>query len=250
MRLSVQLYTLRDDLESDLKGTLQRVRGAGLEYVELAGMYGRSGEEWRALLDEIGLKASGSHVGLEAFEADTEAAVAEAKLFGQPYVVVPYVSGDSFREKLPELKARMRSVSDALKAHGMSLLYHNHDHEIAEGDGGKTLLENLFEGLDPAVVGAELDVAWVKVGGRDPVEFMRTLGPYLKLLHLKDFSQEGGVRKWVPAGSGEIDFDAILPLAEEMGVAFGAVELDESKDMPAIEAVRKSVEFFRSKGLS
>ena len=249
MRLSVQLYTLRDDLETDLKGTLQKVKDAGLDYVELAGMYGKSAEEWRAMLDEIGLKASGSHVGLEAFEKDEAAAVAEAKLFGQPYVIVPYVSPDSFREKLPELKSRMKAVSGAVKANGMSLLYHNHDHEIAEGENGKTLLENLFEGLDPEAVGAELDIAWVKIGGKDPVAYMRTLGPYVKLLHLKDFTMEGG-RKWVPAGQGEVDFDAVLPLAEEMGVAFGAIELDESKDIPPMEAVRQSVEYFRGKGMS
>ena len=249
MRLSVQLYTLRDDLAADLRGTLERVRGIGLEYVELAGLYGKSPEEWRDLLGELGLKASGSHVGLEAFETDEAAALAEAKLFGDPFVIVPYVSADGFKAQAAELKERMRKVSGALKANGMSLLYHNHDHEM-EMQNGRTLLEDLFDGLDPQAVGAELDVAWVKIGGQDPVAYMRTLGPYLRLLHLKDFSGSGEGRKWVPAGQGEVDFDAVLPLARELGIEYGAIELDNSPDMPAIEAVAQSYEFFKSKGLS
>lgn len=248
MRLSLQLYTLRDDLDKDLRGTLERVRGIGLEYVELAGLYGKTAEEWRDLLGELGLKASGSHVGLEAFETDEAAAIAEAKLFGDPYVIVPYVGADDFRQNAPQLKERMRKVSGALKANGLSLLYHNHDHEMEVKDG-KTLLETLFDGLDPQAVGAELDLAWVKIGGQDPVTYMDTLGPYLRLLHLKDFSGSGESRKWVPAGQGEVDFDTILPLAEQKGIEFGAIELDNSPDMPAIDAVAKSFEYFSGKGL-
>lgn len=248
MRLSLQLYTLRDDLATDLRGTLQRVREIGLEYVELAGLHGKTAEEWRDLLGELGLKASGSHVGLEAFESDEEAALAEAKLFGDPYVIVPYVSAEDFKANAAELKERMRKVSDAIKPHGLSLLYHNHDHEM-EVQNGRTLLEELFDGLDAEVVGAELDVAWTKIGGQDPVTYMRTLGPYLRLLHLKDFSGSGEGRKWVPAGQGEVDFDAILPLAQELGIEYGAIELDDSPDMPAIEAVAQSYAYFSGKGL-
>lgn len=249
MRLSLQLYTLRDDLATDLRGTLERVHKIGLEYVELAGLYGKSPEEWRDLLTEFGLKASGSHVGLEAFEKDEAAALAEAKLFGEPYVIVPYVGAEDFKANAAELKERMRKVSGALKANGLSLLYHNHDHEM-EVQNGRTLLEELFDGLDAEAVGSELDLAWVKIGGQDPVSYMRTLGPYLRLLHLKDFSGSGESRKWVPAGQGEVDFDAVLPLAQELGIEFGAIELDNSPDMPAIDAVAKSYEYFASKGLS
>lgn len=250
MRLSVQLYTLRDDLAGDLRGTLQGVKEAGLDYVELAGMYGKTAQEWRTMLDDLGLKASGSHVGLDDFENDEAKAIADAKLFGQPFVVVPYSPPATFAQDWPKLKERMKAVAPAIKASGMSLLYHNHDFEIAEGPNGKTFLENLFDGLDPEAVGSELDIAWVKIGGKDPVEFMRTLGPYVKLLHLKDYATTGGERKWVPCGQGEVDFDAVLPLAKEMDVAFGAIELDESKDMPPMEAVRQSVAYFKGKGLS
>ena len=46
-----------------------------------------------------------------------------------------------------------------------------------------------------------------------------------------------------------MDFDAILPVAQEIGVQYGVIELDESPGDP-IDAVRKSFEYFYSKGLS
>ena len=77
MRLSVQLYTLRDDLANSVPDTLKKVREIGLEYVELAGWYGLSASEWRTILDDLGLKASGAHVGIDQFESDQATAVAD-----------------------------------------------------------------------------------------------------------------------------------------------------------------------------
>lgn len=248
MRLSLQLYTLRDDLEADLEGTLQAVRDTGLKYVELAGDYGRSAQEWRDLLDGNGLKASGSHVGLEAFEKDADAAVADARLFGDPALIVPYISPSVIKDQLPRLKERIAAVTGRLKESGMMLLYHNHDHEM-EIVNGRTILEDLLDGTDPEVFGLELDLAWVKIGGQDPVAYTRKLGPRVKLLHLKDYVEGEDGRKYVPGGAGIVPFDELLPLAEELGVAYGAIELDTSPDMPPIEAVRRSVEYFRGKGV-
>ena len=46
-----------------------------------------------------------------------------------------------------------------------------------------------------------------------------------------------------------MDWDAILPEAQDAGVQYGAIELDESPGDP-IDAVRKSFEFFYGKGLN
>ncbi|MER3495803.1 MAG: hypothetical protein C4320_02665, partial [Armatimonadota bacterium] len=115
MRLSVQLYTLRNELAGDLEGTLRAVRATGLEYVELAGTYGRSAREWAELLEATDLKASGSHVGLEQFEEDADGAIADAALFGDAALVVPYVSPEAIDSELPRLKERIRAVSGRLK---------------------------------------------------------------------------------------------------------------------------------------
>src|SRR4051794_22098385 len=94
MRLSLQLYTLRDALASDLEGTIAQVSEMGLEYVELAGYYGKSAEEFAAILHRHNLKPSGSHVGLDGLRHNFRGVVEESKLLGNEWIIVPYVSED------------------------------------------------------------------------------------------------------------------------------------------------------------
>jgi sugar phosphate isomerase/epimerase len=56
MNLSVQLYTVRDQLSADPVGTLKKLKEAGLNYVEGGGSFGAdSAEEGKKLLDDLGL---------------------------------------------------------------------------------------------------------------------------------------------------------------------------------------------------
>src|SRR5262245_62503842 len=55
--LAVQLWSFRNDLRKDVPGALKRVRELGFTYVELAGYYGMTAQQFRAELDKAGLKA-------------------------------------------------------------------------------------------------------------------------------------------------------------------------------------------------
>ena len=60
--VALQLYTVRDFMEKDLPATLAKVREIGYECVEPAGLFGLTGEQFRAELDKVGLKAICAHV--------------------------------------------------------------------------------------------------------------------------------------------------------------------------------------------
>lgn len=47
--IALQLYSVREDLEKDLKGTLAKVKAMGYEGVEFAGLYDNSVEDIVAL---------------------------------------------------------------------------------------------------------------------------------------------------------------------------------------------------------
>ncbi|MEK8105414.1 hypothetical protein NKG94_10005 [Micromonospora sp. M12] len=71
-RISIQLYTLRDQLAADLPGTLDALRRIGYRRVEHAGFVGRTAAEFRAALDEAGLRSTSGHVGIpQPFDAAT-----------------------------------------------------------------------------------------------------------------------------------------------------------------------------------
>ena len=43
--IAVQLYSVRDDMAADFKGTLEKVKAMGYDGVEFAGLFGKSGAE-------------------------------------------------------------------------------------------------------------------------------------------------------------------------------------------------------------
>ncbi len=242
MRLSVQLYTVRDHLSQDLKGTLAKLAEAGLEYVEFAGLYDKTAEEWKAMLDELGLKASGSHQGIDGLENDFDKVISDAKTIGIPYLFVPWIGEDQYKDGWDKFGARMNELGKKVKAAGLQLGYHNHAFEFPGG------LEALYGASDKENVVAELDLAWVKIGGEDPAGYIAKYADRLPVVHLKDYDPTKDPQ-WQPAGEGVLDWDPIIEAALKAGVKYGAIELDQSA-IDALEAVKKSIKFFKGKGLS
>lgn len=243
MRLSVQLYTLRDPLSKDFAGTLSQVRTIGLEYVELAGLGDHSAEEWKGLLDQLGLKVSGAHIGADAWRDRFDQTLAECQTLGIKTSIVPWIGPEGGTEGWDQVGKSLEPIAAKVKEAGIRFAYHNHAHEF-EGDG----LDKFYAATDPSLILAELDLAWVHIGGQDPASYIKKLSNRTPLVHLKDYDPNTTPR-WRPAGQGVLDFDSILAVCEEIGVEFGAIELDESPGDP-LEAVRESFEFFKSKGLS
>ena len=44
-KVGLQLYSVRDQMEKDMEGTLKAVKEMGYDYVETAGYFGKSAEE-------------------------------------------------------------------------------------------------------------------------------------------------------------------------------------------------------------
>lgn len=246
MKLSVQLFTLRDQCAADLPGTLSALRGMGLNYVELAGFYDRTPSEFRSLLDEHGLNASGAHVGLGDLEERFEETVEMYRTAGVEHLIVPWIDKASYENGWAAFAERMNRMGQRVKDASMTLSYHNHAFEF-EPENGRPGLDIFYEAADPALVKAQIDVYWVMDGGQDPAEYVRKLKGRVPSVHLKD-GDGNDPPTYLEAGRGVIDWDAVLAACAEAGVEFGSVELDTCV-RPALEMVRESVEFFRGKGI-
>ncbi|MBQ5790245.1 MAG: hypothetical protein IIW01_08135, partial [Thermoguttaceae bacterium] len=75
--LALQVYSLREYAAKDLAGTMKKIAEMGYEGVEFAGYYGKSAKEVRKALDDAGLKAISTHLGVPqlldgAFEETVE----------------------------------------------------------------------------------------------------------------------------------------------------------------------------------
>lgn len=247
MRLSVQLYTLRDPLSRDLRGTLEKVREIGFEYVELAGLQGQSAGEWRTMLSELGLQASGAHVPLDSLETDIDAVAEDAHALGIRYVIVPWIGEARYANGWDAFARTLEPLGRRLREKGLQLAYHNHAFEFTSVADDKNGLDLFYETADPELVKAQLDLAWVAIGGGNPAVYVRKLRDRVPLVHLKDYDPDA-TPQWVPGGKGKVDWIQCLHACDEVGVEFGAIELDESPGEP-LDAVRESYRYFAERGL-
>ncbi|MFB6279808.1 MAG: sugar phosphate isomerase/epimerase, partial [Salinibacter sp.] len=62
--IGLQLYTIRNVLKADFRGTMDEVAQIGYDEVEFAGYYDRGPEDIGTLLEDLGLAAPATHVPL------------------------------------------------------------------------------------------------------------------------------------------------------------------------------------------
>jgi sugar phosphate isomerase/epimerase len=239
-RIGVQLYSVRRDLARDFEGTLARIADVGYHEVEFAGYHGKSASEVRAVLARLGLAAPSSHVSLDVFRREGDAAIAAATEVGHRYLVVPWIdvaerrSLDDYRRIAEELNR----IGEKVRAGGMQLAYHNHDFELAMIEGSVPL-DLLIERTDPNLLVLELDLYWVTKAGADPLTYISRHPGRVHLVHVKD-SAGAPEHRMVDVGQGTIDFARIFARREQAGIRHAFVEHDDPAN--PLETLRVSYE--------
>jgi sugar phosphate isomerase/epimerase len=241
------MYTVRELAQSDLLGALRLVAEVGYPAVQLAGYGGLSALQLKQALADLGLLAAGSHVNLEALEAQPDREIAYCLEVGTPDVVIPAMprelrnSPDGYRrlaDTMNELGARCRT-------HGARLSYHNHAFEF-ERLGERPALDQLLNWCDPQLVAWEPDVYWVQVGGEDPAAYIRKYAGRTPLVHLKDMTA-GANPTYAEVGEGVLDWPAIFAACESSNPEWYVVEQDACA-RPPLDAIALSLKHLREWG--
>lgn len=238
MELSVQLYTVRDSLETDLDGTIDRIAAMGFINVEPYNFAANPGP-LAAALQRNGLSAPSGHAPL--LSGDQTAIFEAARTLGMRTVIDPFV--DPLRwTSIADIAATAGQLNEAAvlaAGYGLRVGYHNHWFEVETDFGGRTGLEVLAGHLHPSVV-LEVDTYWVAVGGQDPAALLGRLGDRVRLIHIKDGAVDKDNKSQVAVGAGQLDIDAILGAASTVETA--VVELDDSTG-DLFEAIEDSRRF-------
>lgn len=270
-KIGLQLYSVRDDMKADMRKTLQEVKDMGYDCVEFAGYFGKTAEEIRAMLDEIGLECVSVHQTHGVFIENFEENAKFLKTLGAKYSGIPWMNKDEIVTE--KFISDVKTVGEKLKNEGITLVYHNHEFEF-EKTGDQFILDWLYSSVDASLLQTQLDTCWVKYGGQDPVEYLKKYAGRAPIVHLKDFVcdnfasgpvyaliDENGVAdnkpktrdengfKFMPVGYGMQDFPSIIKAAEEAGADIFIVEQDQSPDRPALESARMSREYLKTLGL-
>ena len=123
----------------------------------------------------------------------------------------------------------VREGGHSLKAFGLKFGYHNHDYEF-ESDQEQVLYDVLLENTDPSLVYMELDLGWVVMAGKNPVDYFRQYPGRFPLWHLKDMSLlKGGSTEF---GKGDLNISQMLENTELSGVKYMFMEQEEYDNNP------------------
>ena len=265
--VAVQVYSVRNDANNDLRATLEQIKKIGYDGVEFAGLYDNSPEDIKKMCEEIGLVPVSAHVPYVKMVENPDI-LKDYATIGCKYVAVPYLT-EEYRpgtDKFPEVVKNVAIIGAAAKKLGLQLLYHNHDFEFLKIDG-KYALDILYDEVPADLLQTELDMCWVNVGGENPSEYLLKYTGRSPVVHLKDFVGEKsknmyeliGIEKkpeadaqkfeFRPVGYGKQDFPSILKAAEKAGASWVVVEQDKaSMDLTPMECAEKSRAYLKSIG--
>ena len=264
-KIGVQVYSVRDDAEADLRGTLEKIKKMGYDGVEFAGLYGHSAEDVKKMCEEIGLVPLSAHIPYQDMVKDPEKAISDYIKIGCKYVAVPYLVEED-RPGTPAWATTVENVEKIgvyCKEKGIKLLYHNHDFEFIKV-GEEYALDMLYSTVSEELLATELDTCWVKVAGEDPAAYVKKYSGRAPIVHLKDFMGEQsedmyeliGLDKKVtgtdafefrPLGCGLQDFGAILGACKEAGTEWVVVEQDRpSMGKTPMESIEISINYLKN----
>jgi len=248
--IALQLYTLRNEIEKDIAGTLKRVAELGYKNVETAFWpKSISVKQAAGYLKAAGLTVSSAHIELpvgdnKAVFSETAEALGCKKMIWHGW---PEDKRYSTADGTKELIEVYNEASHFAKSNGLQFGLHNHWWEYRNKISDRYVYELLLESVDPDIF-FEIDTYWVKVAGHDPAKIVGTFGKRAPLLHIKD-----GPAKWndslpednpdpmTAVGKGKQDFPAIAKAANG-NTEYMIVEMDVTAT-DVFEALHESYDY-------
>lgn len=239
--VALAVFTVEDELNKDYYKTLQKIKEIGYDFIEIGGFGNYNTKEWNKVLDELGLKITSNHIGIEMLEQSFNHIVELNQEIGVSNLVVPSIraerrtDADSFKR----VAESMNTIGLKCNENGMRLHYHNHSFEFVIFDG-KTGHQILIENTDPKYVSFQLDTYWLYYGGQNPQEYIKTYSSRVRLIHLKDMLDDEK-KSFAEVGEGILNFTEIFKAADESNAEYFIVEQDTCQ-IPCLESVKLSFE--------
>ncbi|MEO6001274.1 MAG: sugar phosphate isomerase/epimerase [Chitinophagaceae bacterium] len=267
--MGIQLYSIREDMKKDPRGTLKQLADMGYKYVEHANyvnhkFYGFEAGEFKKILDGLGLKMRSGHTVMGKQHWDTakkdftdswKKTVADAAVVGQKFVISPSLEGD-LRKTYDDIKAYMdvfNKSGELCKKSGMKFGYHNHDFEFKESLNDKKVFDIIMEFTDPKLVAQQLDIGNMYGGGGRPLEVLQKYPGRFELLHVKDEIKSeakdamSGYESTI-LGKGIIETKKVIDLAKKQGATDFIIEQESYQGKTPIDCAKEDFAIMKKWG--
>lgn len=244
--IGIGLYTVREQMAKDPKGTLEQIAKIGFKKIEPFGfdgkqVFGMSASEMNQVCKDLGLKFVSGHIDYNLFNENWETALEYMNTVGQEYAVWPWLPPERRNvDSYKQIAEILNKAGEKSKPAGVQVCYHNHDFEFDNLDG-QVPMDILANETDADLVKFELDLYWVSKAGEDQVEQFNKFKGRVPLWHVKDMA-DTPERGFAEVGEGVIDYRSIFAAKEVSGMKHFFVEQDQSEDpLKSIEISYKNL---------
>ncbi len=259
-KLAVQMFTVREFTKTpeDFKTTIEKIAAMGYTAVQISavgclndGLIDAKGI--KEILDANNIKCIATHRNVLDLINKTDEEIQLHKDLGCDYAAFGGLFGT---EPYPQtIEGYRKFLADAkepiakFKAAGIMFGHHNHAHEFFRPElGGPRLYDILIdEGGDDLKI--EADLFWVWHGGESPITHIRRCPNRVSVIHLKDkafYYDEKNPNGIAPIGEGNMPWEDIIPVCEEMGVKWYCIEHDVCPRDP-FDCLKSSFNYLNSK---
>lgn len=259
--LSIQLYSVRDDMKKDPLGTLKQLAEIGYQYVEHANyvnrkFYGYSAVEFKKVLESLGMKMLSGHTVMDKSHWDEgkrdftdvwKYTVEDAAIVGQQFVISPSMDEKSRRDA-DDLKRFMELFNrsgELCKKSGMKFGYHNHDFEFSEKLNGVKLFDIILQNTDASLVAQQLDIGNMYHAGGIAIDILKQYPKRFELMHVKDeikagsAGEMGGQYESTILGNGIIPVKEVIDLGKKDGTIHFVVEQESYQGKAPVECAKE-----------
>lgn len=240
--VGVQLYTFRKEMQADAMGTLKQIASLGFKQIESARSekghyYGLSPKEMKQVCADFGMTLRSGHAHIDDQWNKT---MEEAVESGQEYLICSTMpTAGQTVDNYKTVAEAFNKAGEECKKLGIKFGYHNHEYEF-ESENDQVLYNVLLDNTEADLVHMELDLGWVIVGGKDPLDYFSKYPGRFPLWHLKDMDL--AKKHSVEFGKGQLDIIAMLKNREQSGMKFMFVEQEEYTSTP-MESMKYNMDY-------
>jgi len=248
--IALQLYSLRNEMREDMKGSHQLIADWGIKYIEGGGTYGMELNEYKKFISDLGLSVIAVGADFKQLQENPQAIIDNAKAYGAKYATcfwIPHTNGEFSIKETQEAIKVFNEAGKILKDAGITLCYHPHGYEFQPYNNG-TLFDELLKNAKN--YDFNMDVFWVQMGGGDPLAIMKKYPKKFPLLHLKDRAigtpgssdGRGDVETNVVLGTGDVDIHGLIKQAQKSGTKYLIIEDESSR---SVQQIPQSVAYIK-----
>lgn len=244
--VGLELFSVRNELQKDLMGTVRAVAKMGYDCVEFFSPYFAWKPDYakqvRQMMDDAGIRCLSTHNGGESFTADgLSHAIELNKILGTQFIVLASAGKVTTLDGWKEVAAKLNMGAEKMKPAGLRAGYHNHQLEFTPLEG-KRPVEVLAANTNPDVM-LQFDVGTCIEAKSDPVAWIEQNPGRIRSMHCKDWGPDKGYK--VLVGEGVAPWKKLFEAAEKTGgLEFYLVEQEGSR-YPELETAQRCLENFR-----